>query len=140
MKKFLILLSALTAVLSCTKGAMPNEATYTIRHETNIERHIIEELGVMADVSIEFSVNEYYGSQRIGNTGFFSLGKGAFKTFTANERAEYITVLLQVTVKYDGRTSVEKRYVANAFYLEKGQNTMVVVDDNTSVSSREPVR
>lgn len=130
MKKLLycLTLALLIPFASCTK-----ETTYTFIN--NADFSVI----TLPMVNQTFHLIEYdqSGSRIADNTiDFPATGKGY--TFTANDRSEKIKVYYSIRYQDDNQTVDYSRWVQIVYYLEKGKDITIQIDESTLVGTAEP--
>ena len=89
-------------------------------------------------VRYNFSFREYKGSQMIAQNTAKNLVGWKKVNYTASKETEYVTVMIDVEIKTEKQKQAYQKFINNAFYLNKGGNTNIVLDDTTYLSNIEP--
>lgn len=135
-----MLMMAMALFAGCSKES---KTTYTFipdsKFSNELHRFAIEEGFALVEVHAVFS--EYYQKQCVASykmPHIYSYTKD--KVYIANHKAEYVTVRIDFEFVDDGYDDNETHslYIANAFYLEEGQNINIEFNENTMMSKTEP--
>ena len=140
MRKLLIIISAIVLMLcSCTKE---QETTYTFTTEGSIIGQIV---GLFkgsgySNATCNVIIFEYYGEQRVASQTIKEVEDGKEYTFVATPKTEFITV--RIDIKVGGHKTrpddTITDYIANVFYLSDGEDTKVILSEDTLTSDYEP--
>ncbi len=120
MKKILMILVIGVLMTSCKK-----ETTYTLKWNAKGVSEITTDVIIM-----EFSTD----NEVVKNNAISNIQNGSEYSYTADEMARKCKIYL--TWSYQGSSTT--RWVKQVFYLKEGENTEIVVDDNTMVGTTEP--
>ncbi len=120
MKKILMILVMGVLVTGCKK-----ETTYTLKWNTEGVSEITTDVLIM-----EFSSD----NEIVKNNAISNIQYGNEYSYTADEMTEKCKIHL--TWSYQSWSTT--RWVKQVFYLNKGENTEIIVNDNTIVGTTEP--
>lgn len=122
MKKYLFVLMS-AVMLVCT--SCHKEKTYTFINDFQSQ-----------SCELKVQLMEYDGGGSQSNSNIINNAVvGTKKAFTANEKSEKVVCMLKMTTNGNSIT----RYISNVFYLEEGKNVEIKLEDNTLVSSQNPI-
>ena len=152
MKKALFLATLAILVLSSCQGTLPwtTPTTYTFYDYTSTYADAVRTVegkgyivgdaakGQYAVIKLSYAFVEYAGGQPIAQHTLIVSKNVKSNVYEANERAEYVTVMISLRVETEKQTAGSTWYVANAFYLTPHENTDIVIDDDTILAIREP--
>ena len=140
MKRFFTLISlAALAVFAtgCTQDSPDTpkvtskaKATYTLKMAMT---------GVTATSSVHYDLMAFEYSdagEKTGNHTITLATSGKSETYTANDHS--VKVKLYYRMYSDKSSYTEYKWVQKVFYLEKGSNTVVALEDSSLVGNKEP--
>lgn len=140
---------AISLLAGCGKDAprgkeqeTPDKSLIVFRDELGFYDVIAEEpegAYPLTDVKAQIIISEYYQSQRVNVITIDAPQKDKDYSFEPNTRTEYVTVALYAYLKNTaGKESTFWQYIANAFYIDDGKDTEIVLKANTRLSTTEP--
>lgn len=140
MRKLIVaLVSIMLMLCSCTKE---QQTTYTFATEDSAVAQVesLFKSHGYTDTHCDILIFEYYGEQRVASQVIKNVSDNRDYTFVATPRTEYVTVRIDVNV--EGHNSkpddLISDYIANVFYLTKGEDTKILFSTETLVSDYEP--
>jgi hypothetical protein len=101
------------------------ETTYTLKWNTEGIQQIKTDV-----IILEYSKD----NEIVNNNSITGIKYGGSYSYTAHGKAEKCK--LQLTWSYLGNST--DRWIGKVYYLDKGEHTDIIVDDNTLVGKTEP--
>jgi hypothetical protein len=146
MKKLAIILATIGVLFGCQKGNIEPGKEKDTTYSLTIEEGLFDQIRRMAidegykDIEVDLIFSEYYNGQRVKINTAMDANDAYRYNYTASERTEYITVRVDINFigqnyKEDSKVTI---YIANVFYLDKGENTLIEFRSDTFTSSKEP--
>ena len=146
MKKLAIILATIGVLFGCQKGNIEPDKEKDTTYSLTIEEGLFDQIRRMAieegykDIEVDLIFSEYYNGQRVKINTAMDANDAYRYNYTASERTEYITVRVDINCigqnyKEDSKVTI---YIANVFYLDKGENTLIEFRSDTFTSSKEP--
>lgn len=129
--------------VGCTKEeTIEPKTTYTFTATDGVVEEMLSMLTEDGyyNVGLEVLFSEYGDGHRLSFNSIESAVDDKKYSFTAHEKAEYVTVRIELTGEHSLYGKFEfVRYMANVNYLKQGANTDIVFDSNTLVAKTEPM-
>lgn len=148
MKRLFTLVGTIALLVSiisgCEKISLPQATTYTFQDNLGVYQVWAKEFDTSAyNISVEFQFLEYYERNRVNVQSLLQPEKGKVYKFTANEKAEYLTVFQRTKIQSKSYSSInteDTNYSAVVYYLKPGGNIDIVLDGSTMISPKEPIK
>ena len=130
---------AISLLAGCGKEETETPRYIVFRDEMGFRESVLKEVSGVRECKFEVNISEYYRNQRVNLITIDAPEKGKSYFFKPNKRTEYVTARVYVYVKNNlGNEATYLRYVANAFYIEEDENTLVIIKPDTIMSTIEP--
>lgn len=143
----LTILLTFAAVLSACEKETP-DTTYTFRDNYGMYdqmKKVLADAGYTGyvDFEIAFYFYEYTADKVcVAQRSAKNVSKGTPKKFTANKDAVYVMVqyAYEVKITVNGQTVRDSRFMANVSTLKEGENTDIIINDNTIFRPSAPIK
>ncbi|MDD2293009.1 MAG: hypothetical protein PHD07_02215 [Bacteroidales bacterium] len=133
MKKGLLFIILLVILTGCENF---KSTTYTFKDVSSMSAKAAEK-GYALLLEVQFC--EYYGDDRVDVKTIKNCQNNELYSFKAHELAEKIKICVGITLCKDGKEIISRtNWFANVIYLEQGEITEIVLDDNTMLSTYMP--
>lgn len=122
----------LMTTTSCEKLGLPSDEKTTYTYTNNLDMSSVQQyISSWTD-----QIREYDGSGSCIASNTISPLSQRSRTFTANSNA--VKVKVYVDIRFKSTYTQKKKWVQHVYYLEKGGNTNIRIDNNTLMGLYEP--
>ena len=138
MKKLYLFLTVLvlTVVTSCEKINLPDNTTVTTTYTFTDNKDLSSAQQYITNWTDQIREYDASGSCIATNT-IHPLSQRSQK-FTANSNAVKVKIYVDLTFKPGSGFTQKKKWIQQVYYLEKGGNTNIIIDNNTLIGLNEP--
>jgi hypothetical protein len=141
MRKLILIISAIMVVTlaSCEKISSKKATSYTLIEKTGGYDMLVNGAPAGTEVEYTYFINEYSNDGiRVAMNAVDKPIVGKKYNFVAQEETRYVTVKWQYSLTLGSKEVSEVRYITNAFMLKEGEDTEIIISNETYFQKTEP--